>query len=73
LQSQGRRNALISGQVSVKKEERGSGGPPPEKYFRFGAMRGGREGREVGREVSGGKEGRRDSRGKGARLNRQHR
>ena len=37
--SQGRRNALISGQVNIKKG--GVWGPPPEKFFRFGALRGG--------------------------------
>ena len=37
---QGRRNALISGQVNFQKNG-GSGVPPPENFFRFGALRGG--------------------------------
>ena len=41
-QGQGRRNALISGQVNWKKKQNGgSGCPPPEIFFRFGALRGG--------------------------------
>ena len=38
---QGRRNALISGQVNLKKKNGGSGGPPPKTFFRFGALKGG--------------------------------
>jgi len=40
LYRQGRRNALMSGQVNWEKNG-GSGGSPSKIFFRFGALRGG--------------------------------